>query len=194
MTNANIEVRKLSPDLSSAWLSFFDRDAFADNPEWAGCYCNFYHADHSETSWDARTAAENRTAARRLISSGRMTGYLAYQGDTVIGWCQAGARASIANVVNDPLLTLPDDDPAEIGSIVCFVVARPYRGIGAARRLLDGACAGFREAGLAVAEAYPRPQAATDAANYHGPLQLYLSSGFSIFRESDDVTVVRRRL
>jgi hypothetical protein len=63
-----------------------------------------------------------------------------------------------------------------------------------ARRLLDAACAGFRDMGLVVAEAYPRKQASGDAANYHGPLALFLEAGFAPFSESETVVVVRKNL
>jgi hypothetical protein len=57
---AEIVVRELTPDLVDEWLAFFDRDAFADNPDWCGCYCHYFHADHSERDWDSRTPAYRR--------------------------------------------------------------------------------------------------------------------------------------
>ena len=39
--SAEIAVRELVPALLAEWLSFFDGGAFADNHEWAGCYCHF---------------------------------------------------------------------------------------------------------------------------------------------------------
>ena len=47
----SIEVRALAAPLVSDFLSFFDTDAFADNPHWAGCYCYFYLADHEAKEW-----------------------------------------------------------------------------------------------------------------------------------------------
>jgi GNAT superfamily N-acetyltransferase len=185
-------VRELTPDLLSDWLAFFDHDAFADHAEWAGCYCHFFHADHTEKDWDARTAEENRAASSALILSGRLRGYLAYLDEKPAGWCQAAPRWLIPNIASDPSLAI--SDASEVGSIACFVVARPYRGMGVARYLLGAACAGFRAQGLRIAEAYPRVQAQGDAANYHGPLSLYLSLGFSPHVELEKILVVRRDL
>ncbi len=185
-------VRELTPDLLPDWLAFFDRDAFADHPEWAGCYCHFFHANHAEKDWDARTAEENRTASSALILSGGLRGYLAYLEGNPVGWCQAAPRSLIPNIADDQALRV--DDANKVGSIACFIVARPARGLGVAARLLDAACSGFRVQGLRIAEAYPRMRAQGDAANYHGPLSLYLSMGFAAYAEHEEVVVVRRDL
>ncbi|HSB89924.1 MAG TPA: GNAT family N-acetyltransferase [Anaerolineales bacterium] len=188
----DIEVRELTPGLLTDWLAFFDHDAFSDNPKWATCYCHFYFADHTARDWDLRSAAENREASSGLITGGRLRGYLAYRDGKPVGWCQAGRRDRIPNLQNEEVLAVDDSD--RVGSIVCFIVAEPQRGRGVARRLLDAACAGFRSQGLAFAEGYPRRAATSNAANYHGPLALYLDSGFTVFRETDEVTIVRKDL
>jgi GNAT superfamily N-acetyltransferase len=185
-------VRELAPDLLGDWLAFFDHDAFADHHEWAGCYCHFFHANHAERDWESRTAEENREASGELILLGRMKGYLAYVGGRPAGWCQAAPRLLIPNIANDQALSA--DDASDVGSVACFVVARPHRGRGIARQLLDAACAGFRAQGLRIAEAYPRVQAQGDGANYHGPLSLYLGAGFSRHLELGKVMIVRRDL
>lgn len=94
----------------------------------------------------------------------------------------------------DPCSDLAAGDPQAVGSIVCFVVARPQRGQGIATRLLDAACEGLHKDGVRVVEAYPRMEAETDAGNYHGPLSMYLESGFVKYRETDEVVVVRKSL
>jgi GNAT superfamily N-acetyltransferase len=191
---AKLEVRELSPHLLPDWLSFFDHEAFTDNPEWARCYCLFYHADHSERDWGGRSAANNRAASTHLVAEGRMRGYLAYLDGRPVGWCQANQRASIPNIANDESLVIDGPDKVGIGSIVCFVVAKPYRNLGVARRLLDAACADFLSLGLEIAEAYPRREATSDASNYHGPLQMFLDAGFSPYRELEKIVIVRRPL
>jgi GNAT superfamily N-acetyltransferase len=185
-------IRELTADLLSDWLAYFDHEAFADHPEWSGCYCHFFHADHTEKDWDTRTAEENRAASSALILSGRLKGHLAYLDGKTVGWCHAAPRRLIPNIANDPALAVTD--AGEVGSIACFVVAWASRGLGVARRLLDAACAGFRAQGLRIAEAYPRRQAQGDAANYHGPLGLYLNLGFSPHLELEKIVVVRRDL
>jgi ribosomal protein S18 acetylase RimI-like enzyme len=93
------------------------------------------------------------------------------------------------------LLDEPDPDAGPLGQITCFVVAREHRCTGVARALLDVACDQLREQGLDIAEAHPSPRAASDAENHFGPLSLYVSAGFTVFRERDDgLTVVQRSL
>jgi GNAT superfamily N-acetyltransferase len=189
---ADVVVQPLTPDLLGDWLAFFDHDAFADNPDWSGCYCQWFHVDHEHGAWESRTPEENRAASIDLIAAGRLQGYLAYVGGRAAGWCQAAPRLEIPNMANDPELAVEDAD--HVGSIVCFLVAQPSRGQGVAAGLLDAACAGFRERGLGVAEAYPRRTAEGDAANYHGPLALYLRGGFKPYREVGESVIVRREL
>jgi ribosomal protein S18 acetylase RimI-like enzyme len=185
-------VQKLDPGRLGDWLRFFDGDAFADNHDWAGCYCHYYHADHAGKAWEARTADENRAATCERIAAGRMRGYLAYAGERPVGWLHAAPRTDIANIANDAELAV--DDAACVGSIVCFVVAPAFRKQGVATRLLDAACADFRAQGLRFAEAYPRRAAKSDAAHYHGPPAMYLAAGFHTFRELPEVLIVRRDL
>ena len=98
----------------------------------------------------------------------------------------------------DPALARPAEldveDPEQVGSIVCFIVAEAHRGGGVARALLAEACRSFAEHGLSAAEAYPRTDAAGAASNYHGPIELYRAMGFTPYREFDGWAVVRKAL
>ena len=186
-------IRELKPELISDYLSFFDHDAFADNPGWGFCYCRFHHFPHTLRDWRKTTAEENRAVAIDLIHDGTLHGYLAYYGDKPIGWCNAGPRTKMT--------TSPDyhePDASMIGSIMCFVISKDYRRKGVARTLLEAACAGFLSQGLAIAEAYVLKDAQGDARNYPGPLSMYLSAGFTSYREyssdGDDTIIVRKKL
>lgn len=187
-----ITIQPLTPDRLKDYLLFFDKDAFADNPAWSGCYCYFYHAPHAERDWEERGRSENRSAVCRLIIESRLQGQLAYIGGKVIGWCHATPRTMIPNL--EDVTGLLVHDATEVGAIVCFLVARPFRGQGIARLLLDAACQDFQRKGLTIAEAYPRIRASGDAANYHGPLHMFRSAGFKPFRTFQDFMVVRKNL
>ncbi len=183
-----IKIERLSPSLLNDYLAFFDHDAFLDNPHWASCYCYFYSAPHKSEAWESRTGEQNRASAASLIESGQMHGYLAYAAGKPIAWCNANIHASYT--------ALDETEPRrnQIGAIVCFVVAKPYRSMGVARRLLEAACAGFRDQGIEVVEAYPRKNTADEAANYHGPLSMYLAAGFEPVKETGAFVVVRKSL
>jgi len=46
VASTNFTVEPMAPRHQIAWLQFFDHVAFADNPRWASCYCQFPTADH----------------------------------------------------------------------------------------------------------------------------------------------------
>jgi ribosomal protein S18 acetylase RimI-like enzyme len=187
-------IKPLTPELLPDYLRFFDQDAFADNPDWASCYCCFYHfqAQPGEKDWEYRSLPENRQLAGELVRMGRLQGYLAYQGETPVAWCQAAPRRLILNIQNN--IEWRVDEEERIGAIACFIVARPYRRQRIASQLLEAACDGFRRQGLVFAEAYPRTDTRSDAANYHGPLDMYLAAGFELVRKLETIAVVRKRL
>ena len=185
-------IRELTPELLDDYLKFFDHDAFADNPAWAGCYCMFFHFSGTDEEWVECTASDNRAAISDLIRDGQAHGLLAYVGGKPVGWCKVAPRLALPRLSHYKALQVDDAD--QVGSIVCFVIVKPYRGRGIARGLLDAACVLLARRGLAFAEAYPRKHAESDADNYPGPLKMYLAAGFTIFREVDKRVIVRKPL
>ena len=190
MAELPIEIRKLCPELMQDFLLFFDGDAFADNPRWSFCYCQFLYVDHAKIDWPARTAQANRAAACDRIRNQRMEGYIAYRAGKPVGWCNAAPRTMM-----DAFADEPDPDASRIGQIACFVVAKPHRRSGVASSLLHAACAGLKARGFAIAEALSVAEASSDAQNHFGPLRMYLAAGFHVHRtDADDRVHVRRSL
>lgn len=188
MSTAPLTIRPLSPNLQTDFLRYFEGSAFADNPRWKSCYCQFLYVDHTKVNWKERTADQNRTAACERLACGRMQGLLAYRGNEVVGWCNAAPRALL-----DAFSNKPDPDSARLGQITCFVVAKAHRRSGVARALLHAACDMLRRQGLSIAEASPSRTATSDAENHYGPLALYLSAGFVVHRELPGGSVVVRK-
>lgn len=188
MTEIRVEIKPLAPELLGDFLKFFDGTAFSDNPKWSSCYCQCFYEDHSAIKWSERSASQNRTLACERIQGGLMQGYLAFVDGSPVGWCNAAPRY---------LLHALDDEPTPeaetIGAIICFLVEPSHRGRGIARQLLDAACDGLRRQGLRIAEANPRTQASSPAANHFGPLGMYLAAGFTVHREDEDGSVFVRR-
>ena len=64
-----VEIRELTPELLADFLGFFEGEAFADNPGWASCYCQFLYVDHARVS--RRRARARRIGPRPARASGR---------------------------------------------------------------------------------------------------------------------------
>jgi ribosomal protein S18 acetylase RimI-like enzyme len=200
MTSADIAVERLSPATRDDYLAFFDHErgpAFADNPEWARCYCQFYRTSRA-LDWKAFTAEQNRVAASAAIGCGEAEGYLATSGGSTVGWLHAVPRHKLPHCfermkVDATPIGVPPQDAAVI---VCFVIAPAWRRRGVATALLDGALTDLAARGIALVDAFPfkagDSEAATD--HYHGPASLFLSRGFEAIAEHPDLTVVRKRL
>jgi GNAT superfamily N-acetyltransferase len=187
-SNAPIDVVALMPERLPELLAFFEGPAFADNPGWRRCYCQFLYVDHAKVDWNRRTAEENRHAACERVCAGTMQGFLAYRNREVVGWCNAAPRTML-----DAFADEPDPDAALLGQITCFVVAGPHRRSGVATALLQAACLGLRARGLTIAEASPRPDAEGDADNHYGPMALYTRAGFVMHRRGEHGCVIVRK-
>lgn len=173
------EIHKLSPARLQDYLDFFDTTAFADNHEWAGCYCYFPYHDPAQSDWRDRTGEQNRAAITERILDGRAQGFLAYVGNRVVGWCNAAPRSQYPSLAGLP------GDPHKTGAIFCFVVAPGMRGRGIASQLLTAACDSLQEQGMELVIAKPVRGAETAAENFQGPLSMYLKAGFSIVHQDD---------
>lgn len=180
----HIEVHQVTPDRIDDVLRFFDYDGFAGNPEWASCYCMFFHLDDPKSFGNAPWQ-KNREGLTESLRQGTTTGYLAYVDGNPAGWCNASLRSAY------PIRRQGVDDD-EVGVVACFVIAPSYRRHGLARRLLDAAIEGFRTRGVKRVQAHPRIGTDDDRPNFHGPLSLYLGAGFEIVEQNErDALVVK---
>jgi GNAT superfamily N-acetyltransferase len=176
-----VRVVPIRPERMEEIAEFMDHRAYADYPAWAGCYCMyFFLGGHGNPAWGDRYWEDNRRDMLDRVASGRVTGSLAFVDGRLVGWCNATGRGEF------PSLATGDDDG--IGSVVCFLIAPPYRGHGLAARLLEGALAELKSLGYASAEAYPSGATAPWERAFTGTLDLYLEAGFEVTKE-DPLTV-----
>jgi ribosomal protein S18 acetylase RimI-like enzyme len=184
-----LKIKALSPDLKEDYLSFFDRIPFEEHPHWADCYCYSFHFTGKPEEWQRE---KNRACAAAMIEKGSMKGYLVYDQDQPVGWCNANNR------LNYQLLTqryeLVDPDHGGICSIVCFLVHPEYRRQGMLQHLLGRIIKDYKALGYEYIEAYPRTGNLSAEKLYRGPLHLYQRMGFTRIKQFDEYIVVRLKL
>ena len=188
----DITIKQLDSSLLDDFLYYFDKVAFTDNPGWSGCYCQFYHFKGKRSDWAKRTGKQNRDAAKDLIISGQMNGFLAYKDGDPVGWCNVNLKNKYPLLIQDNDINYPYE--GKIVSIVCFLIAPEYRKQGIARNLLQFANEYYKSKEFDFIEAYPRKNVKSDAHNYKGPLSLYESEGFSIYKKFENFNIVRKNL
>ena len=171
------------------WLRFFDRDAFAGNPDWAACYCIEPHVPNTpetpERSW-----RDTRASMIERLQRGTTFGYLAYVAGRAAGWVNASLRSEYG------LFRLVDREgpaPHSVIGVSCFVIAPPFRRHRVASTLLDRVISDAAGRGATWIEGYPRnePQDG-DAAHFRGPRSMYEARGFRPVEARKHDTVMRR--
>jgi GNAT superfamily N-acetyltransferase len=197
---ADFVVKALAPALAGDFMRFFDHErgpAFADNPEWAKCYCHFYEVPVA-IDWPSLSAAQNRVAMQARIEVGEMEGFLAYAGSEPVGWLNAQPRHKLPHcfdrmgVAATPLPCAP----YEAAVIVCFIIAPAWRRRGVSRALLAEALSSLGARGFKLVDAFPFKAGDSErgADHYHGALSTFVAAGFAPLAETDAVTVVRKFL
>ena len=136
-----ITIKPLQTDQAQLFTAYFDGLDFSHAEHWAGCFCQYYLSGCTPEEWEQRSASQNRELALLNIRSGRMTGYLAFEGQEVVGWCRTIDMLDAPNIANLPELPTAR---GEAGAVVCFVVHPRTRGQGLAGQLLGVAVEGFR--------------------------------------------------
>ena len=178
------EIRRLSIDELSPMLDFMDGPAFKSQPQWQGCYCQFY-LDNPETINPADITAErNRQVACDRVNAGTMRGYLAFDGDRAIGWMAANSANNF--------LALPPTE-SNVARILCFVVEQDFQDRGVATALLDFALQDLPKQGFTTVEAAPKATGGFSIAGYRGPLSMFVKAGFTVGGNIDGEHVLVQR-
>ena len=132
----DICIKKLKPEMAEKFLYYFDHDAFSDHEEWSACYCLQSHLSREEDE-NCILKEERRQKAKDLVQQGIMTGYLIYDGDKIVGWCNAGDKFDYAPVcANDEFFT-DQNEKGRIKVLYCMDIAPGYRGKGIAKSVME---------------------------------------------------------
>ncbi len=157
----------------------------------AGCWCTWWRLTRPE--WKAGQGDGNRRRQERYVRAGRVPGLLAYEGGEPVGWIAIEPRTAYPRLARSRTLAPVDDRPA--WSITCFFVARPHRGKGLTRALVEAAVRFARSRGARLVEAYPVEPArdVSDASMYRGAASTFRALGFvEVARRSRTRPIMRK--
>ena len=198
----NIEIKKLTPELIEDYLRFFDTTPHATNKEEHKCYCIWW-SNRAIDGKDYSTVENRRNIATEYINSNNIQGYLAYNGDKVIGWCNSNTKADcyecfcwknfMSAVQRDDKETIEKDNK-RVKAVFCFAIAPEFRGKGIAGLLLDRVCEDAKINGFDIVEAYPNKDFIDTEQDFMGPMKLYEKHGFTACYEADKKLVMRKSL
>jgi len=184
----NLLVHPLTPD---CWADL--ERLFGPRGACAGCWCMWWRLPAA--TWRAQRGEGNHRAFREVVRRGPPPGLLAYAEGEPVGWCALAPRAVYVRLATSRTLQPVDDRP--VWSVVCFFVARTWRGRGVSRALLEAAKDYARAAEARCLEGYPvepgRRQA--DAFVYSGLASAFRRAGFvEVARRSPTRPIMRCEL
>ncbi len=184
----NFEIKPLTRALKADYLSFFDHIIFDENPDRHKCYCYDYHFTGDVESC---TREDSRFAVSNMISEGQLTGYLVFDDDKPIGWCNANNRSNYQRLLKDyDYVDNPDD---KVCSVVCFLIHPDYRRQGIAQQIMERIISDYSNTDYDYLEAYPKKNELSCEGNFKGPLELYRKYGFKIHKTYDNYYVMRKQ-
>jgi GNAT superfamily N-acetyltransferase len=150
----------------------------------------------TRSEFERKKGASNRLALRRLIADGAEPGLLGYVDGVPAGWVALAPRDEYRLLGNSRILQPVDDKP--VWSVVCFFIARAYRGRGLTVALLSKAAAYARRRGARRLEGYPIDPVEgriPETFAYHGLVAAFRQAGFrEVARRSPTRPIMRLEL
>ncbi|MBR6476559.1 MAG: GNAT family N-acetyltransferase [Lachnospiraceae bacterium] len=192
-----ITIKQLTPELNADYLDFFDNRAFTDNNPNGPCYCTSPNQDEESIKQmvsefkDFGIKQTLRKYAEEMLKKNMIHGYLAYDEDLSVGWCNAADIDSYAGFVPD---FARENVCGKTISIVCFEIAPEYRGKGIASAFIEKVCQDARLKGFVAVEGYAKLSDKQNEFDYQGPLRLYQKAGFIEVMRKDGQVVMRKEL
>ena len=192
-----IVIRPLTSELNADYLDFFDHRAFTDGNPNGPCYCTSPNQEEEQIQkmvGEFKTHGVKETLRRyaaEMLDRNIIHGYLAYDGDQSVGWCNAAYMESYAGFV--PAFARKITCGKTI-SIVCFEIAPGYRRTGIASAFIDRVCNDAKTKGYTAVEGYANLSDQWNDFDYQGPYRLYQKAGFAEVAREKGQAVMRKVL
>ena len=192
-----IIIKPLTAESTADYLDFFDNRSFTDNNPNGPCYCTSPNQDEDSIQqmvgefkiYGVKDTL--RKYAVELLNHNKIHGYLAYDGNLSVGWCNAADIESYAGFVPD---FARKNTCGKTVSIVCFEIAPEYRGRGIASAFIDRVCNDAKSKGYAAVEGYAKVSDKRDDFDYQGPVRLYQKAGFVEVARENGQAIMRKLL
>jgi len=180
------------PLTPSRWVDL--EKLFGPRGACGGCWCMWWRRPRAQ--FEKQKGAGNRRALKRIVSSGKPPGLLAYAGREPVGWVALAPRAEYPVLDGSRVLARVDEKP--VWSVPCFFIAKPFRGKGVSVKLLRAAAAYARKRGARILEGYPvvaKKGRMPDVFAYTGLPGTFERAGFvEILRRSPTRPIMRKTL
>lgn len=154
---------------------------FGSNGACGGCWCMSWRTEKGE-NWENIKGNNAKNRFKKLVTSGKAHGVLAYADGVPVGWCSFDRRKDYPKLDRAPSFKCTDAN--DVGSIPCFFVKNGYRGKGIAGKLLEHAEKVMKKMKFKILEGYPvKPSKAYKdkipaAFAWTGTQPLFLKAGF----------------
>ena len=195
MMRKEITIKPLTIELNQDYLDFFDHRAFSDNHPNGPCYCTSANQNENDIKEMVKHFKINgvketlRKYAIKMLDKEEIHGYLAFDGETSIGWCNVSNRDSYKGFVPKEAYEV---SYGKTLSIVCFEIAPEYRGLGIASQFIERICIDAKQKGYDVVEGYPMKSTLDHNNDFYGTMHLYTKNGFSEVKIKGDRTIMRK--
>ena len=193
----SVVIKRLTPERNADYLDFFDRRAFTDNNPNGPCYCTSPNQDEEEIRQmvgEFKTHGVKNTLRKyavEMLNRNRIRGYLVYDGELSVGWCNAADMESYTGFVPE---IARKNTCGKTVSIVCLEIAPEYRGKGIASALIGKVCDDAKAEGYLAVEGYPRLSDHPNTFDYQGSVGIYQRAGFTEAARDNEQAVMRKRL
>jgi GNAT superfamily N-acetyltransferase len=170
--NGNYEIKLLNAERWNDLASLFKTSKACKD-----CWCFNHRVPYQKAL--VKNAA--RDAMKGLVKEGKVTGLLAYEGETAVGWCAVDPLASQTGHDYFSFTKGPVDPTTWI--LHCLYVAPTHRGKGISTQLIESAITHAKTSGGTELLAFPIPddsqkKFALHDTEFSGRLGTYLRLGF----------------
>jgi GNAT superfamily N-acetyltransferase len=189
MAKVDVSDLEFYPLTAERWTDF--EKLFGKRGACGGCWCMWWRLKRSE--FERQKGEGNRKAIKRIVDSGEVTGILAYVSNQAVAWCSVAPREAYPTLERSRKLKRVDDKP--VWSIVCFFIAKPFRGKGITLKLLRAAIEHVDKHGGKIVEGHPvEPKGGRmpDAFAFTGLASAFRKAGFvEVARRSETRPIMR---